>query len=290
MASESACYSSVCEDPPKRLLAVARISLGIAFAGAAGCQPAARSPLVIFLDGAGHFGAGYSVRSGLERGGYIGAFEVFNWSSFLGPGADHLVVARSKGKAHQLSQRIKEARAGFPKGRIYVMGLSAGTALVVSALEDLPKDVRVDDVVLFSSSVSSQRNLAAALRHVDGRLYATYSPHDGILSSLVINADGGEGAPAGLTGFVLPARLSQENLAQYAKVVNIPWQPSYVGFGWHGGHVQVTTSGFVQHVISPRILSNEPYPLDRPLVGQPWPVSQRLGKSPPASGARREYQ
>jgi hypothetical protein len=242
MVFQSSPSSSVTRSLSKRLPTIAPICLGIALACTAGCRPATRSPLVMFLDGAGHFGAGYSVRSGLERGGYIGAFEVFNWSSFLGPGADHLVVARSKGKAHQLSQRIKDARARFPNGKIYVMGLSAGTALIVSALEDLPKGVHVDGVVLFSSSVSSQRNLAAALRHVDGRFYATYSPHDVILSGLAINADGGEGPPAGLTGFVLPRKLEWDDKPQYAKVVNVPWQPSYVGFGWHGGHVQVTTS------------------------------------------------
>ncbi len=241
----------------------------LALAFASGCRPSSLSPLVIFLDGAGHFTAGRSVRQGLEGGGFIGSFETFSWSSFLGPGADHLVVARSQGKARQLADRICRARREFPQGKIYVMGLSAGTALVLSALENLPGDVSVEGVVLFSPSVSAERKLTPALRHVAGRLYATCSQHDMILANLAVNADGGSGPPAGCRGFVLPLHLTNEDQLQYAKVVNIQWQPSYLGHGWYGGHVDVTSSRFVRQVIAPRILSDEPYPLDRPLLSRP---------------------
>lgn len=256
-----------------------------------GCQPTSRSPKVIFLDGAGHFGANHSVRWGLERAGYIGAFETFSWSSWLGPGADHLVVARSKGKASQLADRIIEARRAYPKGKIYVMGLSAGTALIISALERLPENMWVDGVVLFSSSASAQRNLSRALKRVRGRFYATCSQRDGILASLAVNADGGSGPPAGLRGFVLPMKLSRKEMAEYGKVVNIPWKSSYVRFGWRGGHVKATTRGFVQGVIAPRIFSTETFPLDRPLVARPPATGGRangLGSTErPQSGGRR---
>jgi pimeloyl-ACP methyl ester carboxylesterase len=178
-----------------------------------------------------------------------------------------------------LADKIADARREFAKGKIYLMGLSAGTALILSALEELPRDVSVDGVVLFSPSVSGNRDLVRALRHINGRLYATCSPHDGILAALTVNADGGPGPPAGLQGFSLPRTLSRDDMDQYRKVVNIPWQPSYVGFGWHGGHVQVTTSRFVQHVIAPRILSDEPYPLDRPVIGLPPAGKDRGGLS-----------
>lgn len=242
-----------------------------------GCESAVRSPKVFFLDGAGYYGAHFSVRRGLERAGYLGAFERFAWSSWLGPGADHLVVARSRDKGRQLEVRIVEARRAYPHGKIYLMGLSAGTAVILSALEELPHDVNVDGVVLFSSSVSSRRDLTPALRHIEGRLYATCSPQDTILSALPINADGGPGRPAGLRGFLLPGGLREESQALYSKVVNVPWQPSYVGFGWHGGHVQATAAGFIENVIAPRLLSAEPYPLDRP-VWDPMLSEERMTK------------
>ncbi len=241
-----------------------------------GCGPSVSSPKVIFLDGAGHVGADVWVRRGLERGGYVGDFERFRWSSWLGPGADHLVVARSKGKAFSLARKIEGARREFPNGKIHLMSLSAGSALILSALEDLPKDVQVDTVVLLSPSVSSRRDLTPALEHVKGKLYATCSEHDGINSALPITADGGEGPPAGYRGFFRPFKREPRALEPYAKVVNLPWRPGYVGLGWRGDHVGVTSSRFIECVIAPRILSGGSFPLDRPLF---QPVSSAVSSS-----------
>jgi pimeloyl-ACP methyl ester carboxylesterase len=250
-------------NPVIRLAIALSLVPGMALCG--GCGSSVRSPLVIFLDGAGHYTAGGSVKTGLREAGYKGAFETYVWSSFLLWGADHFVAARSSHKAQALADHITRARRVCPKGRIHVMGLSAGTALVVSALERLPEDVEVDTVVLFESSVSAERNLLPALRHVRGRLYATCSRGDVILAALPVNADGGSGPPAGRTGFRVPHGLTPAQRAAYAKVVNIPWKPNYVAFGWNGGHVPSTSSEFVRCVIAPRVLSPEPFPLDRPL-------------------------
>lgn len=259
-------------NPVLRLAIAALLAPAVALSG--GCGSTVRSPLVIFLDGAGHYTAGGSVKSGLREAGYKGAFETFVWSSFLLWGADHFVAARSSLKAEALADRITRARRAHPKGRIHVMGLSAGTALVVSALERLPEDVEVDTVVLFASSVSAERNLIPALRHVRGRLYATCSRHDLILATLPVNADGGSGPPAGRSGFRMPHGLMPSQRAPYAKVVNLPWSPEYVAYGWQGGHVASTSSDFVRCVIAPRILSSQPFPLDRPLG--PHPLEQEL--------------
>jgi pimeloyl-ACP methyl ester carboxylesterase len=256
-------------DPPHRWNPFIRLAIALSLvpggALCGGCGSSVRSPLVIFLDGAGHYTAGGSVQSGLRAAGYKGAFETYLWSSFLLWGADHFVAARSERKAHALADHITRARRAHPKGKIHVMGLSAGTALVVSALERLPEEIEVDTVVLFASSVSAERNLSPALRHVRGRLYATCSRGDVILAALPVNADGGSGPPAGRTGFRVPHGLTPAQRAAYAKVVNIPWSPGYVAYGWNGGHVPSTSSDFVRCVIAPRVLSSEPFPLDRPL-------------------------
>ncbi len=260
---------------PCRFLVAALTGIAVLFAGTAGCRPTPQSPTIIFLDGAGHAGAGRSVRQGMEAAGYRGRFETFTWSSFLGPGADHLLAARSKLKARQLAKRIAKTRQKNPGEAIHLMGLSAGTALIVSALAQLPDEVEVDNVVLFSSSISANHDLSQALRHVRGRLYAVCSEHDGILSALAINADGQPGPPAGLRGFRLPrsVRARPADAAQYRKVVNLPWQGSYAAFGWHGGHVEATGSKLVRAIVAPRVLSSEPYPLDRPLIVTPPPES-----------------
>ncbi|UCG16903.1 MAG: hypothetical protein JSV19_02480 [Phycisphaerales bacterium] len=222
--------------------------------------------MVIFLDGASHFTAGGSVRRGLRSAGYEGDFQTFVWTSFLGWGTDHLVVARSKGKADSLAKRVAQIRERVPDGQIHLMGLSAGTAIVLNALERLPAGVDVDSVVLFSSSVSADRDLSPALRHVRKKLYATSSKEDLILRSVAITADGRRGPPAGRTGFRVPRSLPYGERAIYAKVVNLHWRPAYSAFGWNGGHVSATAPEFVRSVIAPRILSQQPFPLDRPLI------------------------
>ncbi|MHC4235300.1 MAG: hypothetical protein ACYSUQ_09315 [Planctomycetota bacterium] len=241
-------------------------SSALAGMAAAGCGSGLSTPRVVYLEGAGWAGSAGSVRSGLRAARYNGAFETFTWTSVLGAPADHLLAARSRIKAKRLARRIEKIRRHNPEGKIYVMGLSAGTALIVKALEELPDGVEVDHVVLFSSSMSARYNLVEALEHVRGRLYATCSGEDMILASLAVNADGMTGQAAGQNGFVLPEGLSSKHKRSYAKVVNLPWRAAYAGFGWNGGHVRATTARFVRGVIAPRILPERPFPLDRPMV------------------------
>jgi pimeloyl-ACP methyl ester carboxylesterase len=234
--------------------------------GTGGCAEKVRGPVVFYLDGAGWYTSAGSVESGLRKAGFKGTFQRFSWSAFLGPAHDHLINARSGLLAGQLARRIEKARAANPDAPIHVMGLSAGTSLVLLALEKLDDDVKVDNVVLFSSSASSKHNLTKAMQHVERNLYATTSPHDSILSTLPVNADGKGGPPAGQMGFRFPGGGGRETIAAYQRVVNLPWQPSYLGFGWNGSHTSVTDSEFVAAVIAPRVLTTEPYPLDRSIA------------------------
>ncbi len=233
-----------------------------------GCAENVKGPVVFYLDGAGWYGSAGSVESGLHKAGYDGAFQRFSWSSYLGPAHDHFVNANSKLIAHRLARRIEKARAANPDASINVMGLSAGTSLIILALEELDEGVQVDNVVLFSPSVSSEHNLTRAMRHVKRNLYATTSTHDAILGGLPVNADGKGGPPAGRGGFRFPRSGGAETLSSYQRVINLPWQPSYLGYGWNGSHTSVTDSDFVASVIAPRILTNDPYPLDRSISGK----------------------
>lgn len=242
------------------------VGLILIIAGSGGCAQKVRGPVIFYLDGAGWYVSAGSVETGLHKAGYKGSFQTFSWSAYLGPAHDHLINANSPLIARGLARRIEKARAANPCAPIHVIGLSAGTSLILLALEKLEDDVMVDNVVLFSSSVSSERNLTQAMRHVRRNLYATTSPYDSILNTLPFNADGKGGPPAGRRGFRLPTGASRETLSAYQRVVNLPWQPTYLGFGWNGSHTSVTGSDFVASVIAPRILKPEPFPLDRPIA------------------------
>jgi hypothetical protein len=231
-----------------------------------GCASAPKGPVAIFLDGAGWYAGSGSVRAGLRKGGFDGRFEVFDWSAHLGPAHDHFVSAHSRLNVARLTSRIKKLRQADPQRVIHLMSLSAGSAVVLAAVEALPEGVDVDTITLLSPTVSAERDLRPVMKHVRRRLYATHSPHDVIASTLAINADGGPGPPAGRRGFKAPKQGDEQTRQAYFRVVNLAWQPSYVGFGWNGSHTSVTDSEFVAGVIAPRLLSEEPFPLDRPMA------------------------
>ena len=230
--------------------------LALAIVGG-GCASRDPSQRIIFLDGASHCGCGWSVSRGMRAAGFQGEFRGFVWTSFLLWGADHLVAARSPAKADRLARQIIVFRHMHPDGYLALMGLSAGSAVILAALERLPDDVQVDYVVLFQPSVSASRDLGPALRHVKEALYATCSGQDAILAALPVNADGQPGPPAGRTGFRVPLGLTESQRQPYRKVVNVPWRPTYRRYGWGGGHTASTKPRFVQHVLAPRVLPKD---------------------------------
>lgn len=268
-----------------------RVRVCIAFAAgvgtllSTGCAASSSTmtggPTVVFLDGSGWAGSERGVREGLRAAGFQGNVEIFAWTTGLGSVPDHFLVQHKRRKAVRLAERIRQRRARFPNDDLHLMGLSAGTAVIVFALEELPPDVSVNNVVLFAPSIVGDYDLSNAMTHVSGFLYATSSPHDGILIGLRVNADGGSGQPAGLYGLRVPSRVKRFDT--YARVVNLPWRPPYADLGWSGSHTGATGSRFVQKVIAPRVLSNGPRPLNRPLAPT-WIAYWR--ESTPAAAAR----
>ena len=177
-----------------------------------------------------------------------------------------MVVAGSKSVGKRLARKLEKQRDRDPKARINVIALSAGTSVVLSALEQMRPGMAVDNVVLLSSSASERHDLTPIMRHVKGRLYATCSRNDGILSGLMTNADHKGGDPAGISGFKPPRRNDARIHGAYERVINLPWKPAYLAYDWDGGHTAATNRKFIATVIGPRILSDDPFPADRPVL------------------------
>ena len=68
------------------------------------------------------------------EGGVDCAIEVFEWSRFM---LDLTSVEQEKGLASQLARRIETYQKVYPGRPVHLLGVSAGTGLVVWALEDL---------------------------------------------------------------------------------------------------------------------------------------------------------
>jgi pimeloyl-ACP methyl ester carboxylesterase len=218
---------------------------------------------VYYLDGAGggsllsNWSGG--VRQGMLDAGYSGAGEMFRWNTGWGVVADQdSSVEYKRSKATELAQRIQQYTREQPGAPVTLMGLSAGTAVTVFALEALPATCQVNDVILLGASISADYDLTQALRRVRNRMYVFTSEQDAVLAFLVPasgTADRKKGVDAaGLRGFQIPAPASAETRSQYAKVSYIRWRPEFAKAGDLGGHTDTVKAPFVQEYIAPLVM------------------------------------
>lgn len=225
----------------------------------------ARMPngFIWYFDGAGGGGLtnwGGGVKKGFLAAGYNGAGEMAKWNTGLGLAADQAAsVEYKRNKASAAAKEIVNYKARFPQAPVSVMGLSAGTAVAVFALEALPESVQVENVVLLSGSISSDYDLTAALKRVKHRMYVTTSQTDGVLRYLVPLAGTADRKSssvgvAGVEGFIAPAAVTEETRRQYAKVVHIPWVPGFRYHGAAGGHTDVVKAKFVRDFVAPLVM------------------------------------
>jgi pimeloyl-ACP methyl ester carboxylesterase len=157
-----------------------------------------------------------------------------------------------------LAEEVTKHHKEHPDDPIYLAGLSAGCAVVLYALEELPEDVAVDQVILLSSSVSSEFDLTRALQRVRGRIYAFTSDRDVVLGDLAANFGTADGKKvgtdiSGLTGF----HRRGEPRAQFVyggKVQNIAWRTEFAQYGHHGGHTDSVATPFVARYVAPLVI------------------------------------
>jgi pimeloyl-ACP methyl ester carboxylesterase len=218
---------------------------------------------IYYLDGAGGGGitnwAG-GVRQGMRDAGYDGAGEMFTWQTGLGVVADQTVNNRYKrDKARRLVDKIVQYQQQHPGAPVTLMGLSAGTAIAVFTLEELPASTQVDSVILLSGSLSATHDLTKALRHVRDKMYITTSQKDLVLGGLMQlsgTADRGAGTTAtiGVQGPQMPPGTSAETRSLYtSKLVVIPWKQEFARYGNSGKHTDTVKAPFVARYIAPLV-------------------------------------
>ena len=238
--------------------------------------------LVMCLSGAGGMmGEVDRIRDGLASGGVDYAIEGFDWSrgGVLG---DQMDVAENRRRAAQLAARVATYARNHPGRPIHLVGISAGTGLIVWALEELPGD-QVTDAVLLASSLDAHYDLSQALRNVKGHIYCFTSVADSILALGVTWAgtvDRGGGIAGGLVGFSPPDGASDDTKRLYEeKLKQFPWNPGEMLLGHLGDHLGATSPTFVRVRIAPLVLGQEPEP-------PPRPQSRRTARAPDTQTAR----
>jgi len=219
---------------------------------------------VYYLDGAGGGGLmnwSGGVREGLAAAGYDGAGEMFGWETGLGLVADQTSSESYKRrKAAELAGKIREYTHSHRGAPVTLMGLSAGTAVAVFALEALPLGHDVENVVLLSGSLSAGYDLTKALHHVRGRMYIFTSPRDAVLGFLLPFAGTADRASGttdtiGMQGVRVPANPSYETRREYGKVVEVPWNEKFKDYGHQGGHLGSVKARFIEAVVAPLVLT-----------------------------------
>jgi len=258
----------------------------LALPGLVGCSVNYLAPeryqngLVVILDGAGDVTmAPQQIAWGLHSGGVRDAIEVFAWSDAHNVLADQTNLERNRQVAGKLTDRVLRYMSEHPDRPVHLIGLSAGTGIVIFAVEQLPPGQKVDGVCLLASSLSSTYDLSPALRHVRNEITNFSSMADvgvlGVGVGVAGTVDRGNGVAAGLGGFKVPDGASADVQQLYsAKVVEMPWNPTYLIYGHAGDHLGASSSGFVKKFMAPIVLD----------------AQRRRGGARPADGASGKGQ
>ena len=203
---------------------------------------------------AGHKWVDDQMTRGLRDAGYDGALQIFDWTGD-DPGLSALrAYKRNHAVAQEISDLIATKVRANPGLHVILTAHSGGTGLLVWALEDLPDEVKVDEVILLASALSPDYDLSKALSHVRGKCYSFCSENDvlvlGAGTRMFGTIDGKNTDAAGEFGFVFPPTGDPK---QYDKLIQKPYDKSWMRYHNLGDHIGCMLRGFSSHVIGPLI-------------------------------------
>ncbi len=212
--------------------------------------------VVVGVNGDNLLSAGLS--RGIVEGGYPGAVEVIDWTTGYWPlFVYHLRSdARHDRGAHQIGERVAAYRSRYPGREVNLVAYSAGAAVALEALEELPESETVDRLILLAGAVSPAHDLRPALAHCRIGLWNYYQPQDvvALWAGTIVagTADGHHLMSAGAVGFWShPGYTEVEQELIDRKLVQMPYEPRMALTGNLGGHFHCVNHRFVAEWIAP---------------------------------------
>jgi Serine aminopeptidase, S33 len=204
---------------------------------------------------------------GLLDGGIDADLTIYDWT-----GPDRGPVALAQVKRHEaqstiVAQMIEKHVREHPNQKIIITSHSAGAGILAWALEKLPDDVMVDDIVFCAPALSPDFDLSKALRHARHKAYAFNSVLDVVVlgygTKMAGTVDRKNVDAAGRVGFVMPDGGDAE---QYAKLQQIPYDADWLRFGNAGEHIGPMMRPFARNVIASVLLGKgiPPHATTRP--------------------------
>jgi pimeloyl-ACP methyl ester carboxylesterase len=187
--------------------------------------------------------------------GVPGEVRLFRWTHgkarFLRDLQDtrHLLV-----KAGELADAVRTVLESEPGRPVYLVGHSAGAALILAAAERLPPN-SLERIILLSAAVSPGYDLRPALGAVRGEVVAFSSTWDwlwlGWGTSQFGTADRVYGPSAGLSGFRIPEDLDAEGRERYMRLVQVRWGLRDLLDGCGGAHHSTGMPLFLATQVAP---------------------------------------
>jgi pimeloyl-ACP methyl ester carboxylesterase len=211
---------------------------------------------VLSADGAGGWEAtSEALQSAVEEAGLSLYVEPVDWSHGFGRVfSDQMDFGHAQCEGQRLAGRIAALRREHPEWDIYLVGHSAGCAVVLSAAGDLPANT-VKRVVLLAPSVSADYDLRPALRGSRDGIDVFFSSRDvfylGLGVAVTGTADRRWSSPAaGRTGF-RPILEGCQDAPLYAKLRQHGWDPCVEWTGNRGGHYDAYKSSYLRSYVLP---------------------------------------
>ncbi len=211
--------------------------------------------VVFVADGAGNYqAASHELREVVSREHASLHVVTFEWSHGYGRIlADQLSFQFALAQGKRLALEVESYAQDNPHMPIYLVGHSAGSTVVLSALENMPPGL-VERAFLLSPSVSTSYDIRPAVRSVNRGLHVFYSKHDywylGFATHVLGTADRRYFHPAsGRVGFSVP--IDSGDFALQAKLFQRPWQRVDAATGNLGGHYGNYVPAFLKRHVLP---------------------------------------
>jgi pimeloyl-ACP methyl ester carboxylesterase len=217
----------------KRVGALALFSLVLLAAqqGTAAPEPVKPSSGVVFVVGGitGLDPLYMMAKLTLPKQGVPHELREFDWThGKMRPLRDLQDTRYFEAKAGDLAALIRDQLHREPDRPIYLIGHSAGAAMVLSAAAMLPP-ASVERIILLSPAVSPEYDLCPALLATRAEIVSFNSPYDRFVldlgTSIFGTVDRRYEAAAGVDGFEIPANLSETDREMYQRLVQVAWRP-----------------------------------------------------------------
>jgi pimeloyl-ACP methyl ester carboxylesterase len=170
--------------------------------------------------------------------------------------SDHADHANHVAWGCRLAQAVAAYRRACPGAAVYLVGHSAGSAVVLAAAEALPPG-SVERIVLLAPSVSADYDLRPALRCARCGIDTFRSRRDllelGLGTSIAGTADRHWAPAAGRVGF-RPVIVCPGDAELYTRLRQHSWDTVVAWTGNHGGHYGTQSVAFAQAYLLPLLV------------------------------------